>query len=114
MTPATVNPQLKKLVLMLSSDRDGEVVAAARAIGRVLRSHELDWHDLTICLRETPVRYRAREWHDTLAFCAANMDRLEPRERAFLRSIAKWRGELSPRQRDWLEAIADRLADGVR
>lgn len=29
---------------MLSSDNDGEVIAAAKAIGRVLKSEGLDWH----------------------------------------------------------------------
>ena len=120
MTPApaiaTLAPQIGKLVRLLSSDKDGEVIAAVRALDRVLKAHKLDFHDLALalCPAGTPVRHRAGDWHDTLAFCAANMDRCAPRERAFLRSIAKWRGELSPRQRDWLEAIADRLADGAR
>lgn len=35
---------LKKLVLMLSSEFDGEVVAAARAIGERLKRSGSDWH----------------------------------------------------------------------
>lgn len=35
---------LKKMILMLSSDNDGEVVAAARAIGRLLKKEGKDWH----------------------------------------------------------------------
>lgn len=37
--------QITKLIPMLSSDQDGEVVAAARAIGRTLKSNGFDWHD---------------------------------------------------------------------
>ena len=89
MTPApaiaTLAPQIGKLVRLLSSDKDGEVIAAVRALDRVLKAHKLDFHDLALalCPAGTPVRHRAGDWHDTLAFCAANMDRCAPRERAF-------------------------------
>lgn len=33
-----------KLIVMLSSDNDGEVVSAARAIGRKLKADGKDWH----------------------------------------------------------------------
>lgn len=35
---------LRKLILMLSSDNTGEVVAAAHAIDRLLKKHGKDWH----------------------------------------------------------------------
>ena len=38
--------KLAKLLPMLSSDQDGEVVGAARAIDRVLKAARLDWHAL--------------------------------------------------------------------
>ena len=44
-----------------------------------------------------------------LAFCASRMNYLNIREREFLRSIAQWRGNLTERQHQWLEAIADKL-----
>jgi hypothetical protein len=40
-----IAPRLKKLLLMLSSDREGEVVNAARLIGTTLRDAGSDWHD---------------------------------------------------------------------
>jgi hypothetical protein len=49
------------------------------------------------------------DWRDLLAFCASRMSRLNSREREFLRSIAQWRGNLTERQHQWLEAIADKL-----
>jgi hypothetical protein len=109
---APIGPQLSKLVLMLSSTHAGEVVAAARAIDRVLKSNRLDWHDLAqaLCLPPPAVQpCDDRDWHDLLAFCAARMSRLSSRECEFLRSIAKWRGDLTDRQRDWLEHIAEKL-----
>jgi hypothetical protein len=39
--------KLSKLILMLSSNHDGEVVAAARAIERELTAEGHDWHWLT-------------------------------------------------------------------
>jgi hypothetical protein len=110
---APIAPQLGKLVLMLSSNHDGEIVATARAIDRVLRSHRLDWHDFAqaICLPAPAARpCDDADWRDLLAFCASRMNRLNSREREFLRSIAQWRGQnLTERQRNWLEAIADKL-----
>jgi hypothetical protein len=41
-----VRDKLAKLLPMLSSDRDGERIAAVAAIDRVLKSQKLDWHDL--------------------------------------------------------------------
>jgi hypothetical protein len=109
---APIGPQIGKLVLMLSSNHDGEVVAAARAIDRVLKSSRLDWHDLVdaICLPLPAVQpCDDRDWKDLLAFCASRMSHLNGRERGFLRSIARWRGDLTEKQRDWLESIAEKL-----
>jgi hypothetical protein len=109
---APIAPQLGKLVRLLASDRDGEVVAAARAIDRVLKSCRLDWHDLAeaICLPLPAVQpCDDRDWRDLLAFAASRMSRLNDREKEFLRSIAKRRGDLTERHRDWLESIAAKL-----
>src|SRR6266853_5809801 len=38
--------KLKKLIPMLASDKDGEVIAAVGAIRRTLQSNESDFHDL--------------------------------------------------------------------
>jgi hypothetical protein len=42
--------QIAKLLPRLASTHDGEVVATARAIERVLKSSGSDWHDLTTLL----------------------------------------------------------------
>ena len=47
---ALVAPKLSKLIPMLATVHDGEVVATARAIGRTLESAGLDLHDLAKAL----------------------------------------------------------------
>jgi hypothetical protein len=42
----TIGPKLAKLLPLLGSDKDGEVVATAKAIQRTLQSGGADWHDL--------------------------------------------------------------------
>ena len=49
-TLAPVAPRLSKLLALLSSDHDGEVLAAARAIRRTLGSAGLSWHDLAAAI----------------------------------------------------------------
>jgi hypothetical protein len=65
---AQIAGRLRKLVLLLSSNRDGEVVGAARAIDRALRSAGCDWHDLIKLLDRTPTNTdgtadQFRNWH---------------------------------------------------
>jgi hypothetical protein len=50
MALAPVGPKLSKLLALLSSDHDGEVIAAARAIGRTLGNAGLSFHDLAAAL----------------------------------------------------------------
>ncbi|HUF56439.1 MAG TPA: hypothetical protein VMM55_07745 [Thermohalobaculum sp.] len=50
MTIADLAPSLRPLVLLLSSDKPGEVAAAAAQITRRLSKAGLDWHDLADAL----------------------------------------------------------------
>lgn len=51
---ARINRRLGQLILMLSSEHDGEVVTAARAIDRLLKSEQADWHDLVAAVQRPP------------------------------------------------------------
>jgi hypothetical protein len=53
---AALVPMLSKLIPLLASDKDGEVVATAHAIGRVLKASGCDWDDLVarLCGLVTP------------------------------------------------------------
>jgi hypothetical protein len=51
LTPIAI--KLRNLIRMLSSNQDGEIIAAARAIGRTLASRGLDFHALADGIGET-------------------------------------------------------------
>jgi hypothetical protein len=121
MTPrlAEIVPRLKALLLMLSSDRDGEVVAAARAVGRALKSAGADWHDLVGLLvpgrqtnRAHPRNGNSNEhtdWRAMRAFCLTRMHLLSAREYEFLVDLDRWHGALTEKQHAWLVAIYQRI-----
>jgi hypothetical protein len=105
-----ISPMLCKLIPRLGSDHPGEVVATAAAIERVLRGAGQDWHALASVLAVTfdPVPDEA-DWRDIVALCAAHPTRLTKREWDFLRSLKDWRGDLTDRQKLWLDKIAARV-----
>ncbi len=70
-----IAPRLCKLLLMLSSPHDGEVVAAARAIAAALNNAGHDWHDLVKGLNLSVVQSDIRsDLHDDLDDCAEDTD----------------------------------------
>jgi hypothetical protein len=119
---ATLHPQaadrLSKILGLLGSDHAGERDAAARAAHKLVRGLGLTWADV---IASPPVpdhaprirSWHADDWRDLLAFCASHMGVLNSRECEFLRSIARRRSDLTERQRDWLECIAERLRGGL-
>jgi hypothetical protein len=118
-----------KLLRLLGSDRDGEVLGAVRALRRVLTSNKLDLHDLAHIVEAPPVASPNgnghagsgfRNWHDDtvetevpwrdmVAACMQRLDRFTDKERKFIRSIEDWRGEPSARQLGWLAALFERV-----
>lgn len=114
------------LIRLLASPVDGEVLGAARAIGRVLESGGLDFHDLAKALEEPAeprvvVVYRDRErtaprepepgehWRDLARRCLGHFGDLQPAERRFLKDLLSWRGKPTTKQMAWLLAIAEAL-----
>jgi hypothetical protein len=98
-----VAPLVSKLIPRLASDHDGEVVATARAIERVLKAAGRDWHDLANAIQ--PI---ATDWRSLARFCASNQQSLSDREVNFIVSISRlhW---LTEKQEKWLRDIAARL-----
>lgn len=45
---AALRERLTKLIAMVGSDHDGEVINAVRAADRLLRQHKLTWHDFLL------------------------------------------------------------------
>jgi hypothetical protein len=109
---ATIGTTVGKLIRLLDSDRDGEVLGAARAIRRVLEGAGLDFHDLARAI-EVPGPPIPPEWRDMATFCRKHAQSLTERERAFVLSMVKWRGEPSERQIDWLLAIFERVREAA-
>jgi hypothetical protein len=103
--PATIEQTLGKLIPLLASNHDGEVVATARAIERLLKASGCDWHDLaaTICPPDDP------DWRRDLRYCASNSARMQQRERDFVATLVGWRGGPTDKQLRWLRSIAARL-----
>lgn len=98
---------LGKLIPQLGTNHDGEVVATVAAIGRVLASAGLDWHDLAAAL--SPDGIVADDWHDTVAYCALHLDRLSQKEREFVSNISRRTSKPTEKQLIWLNDIALKL-----
>jgi hypothetical protein len=121
-----VAPKLIKLLPLLTSDKDGEVVASARAIDRLLKSAGLDIHDIVESV-STPKRvvvYGGPEWdedsvpqswRDLARWCRDHDGgRLNSAERKFVVDMANrlvLGGEPTEKQADWLRAIYARLRE---
>jgi len=95
-------------VLMLSSDQDGEVVNAARLIGRTLQDAGSDWFAFADAI--TFGRAIRNDWRQMVGQCRSHPDRLTPREFDFINNIASTSREISEKQLRWLEAIFERVA----
>jgi hypothetical protein len=107
-----IAPKLQRLLLMLSSDQPGEVVAAAAAIKRTLRSKGCDFHDLAAGLTASPSvvpNSENEDWRAMRDECLKCRGHLRGRELDFLTSLKTWRGRLTLKQQLWLSAIYERL-----
>ena len=117
-----IAPKLAKLIPLLSSDKDGEVVATARAIERTLRAEGCDWHDLATAVTREPEKQiiyikppepEPKDWCELARWCRDHDDeRLNVKERSFVCDMASrlvCGGEPSERQAAWLRAIYAKL-----
>ena len=122
MTAPNIERLRKLLLIALSSDKDGEIAGAMRAINRVLARSGHDAHWLADLLRPnetTPwVMGPSRaEWEEMLKFCGedVSMLMLSEREAEFIMSLHYQKSSKSKkwnpthRQLSWLEGIYNRL-----
>jgi hypothetical protein len=122
MTPSAQD-KLGTLLRMLSSDKDGEVVAAASAIVRTLKAEGLDIHSFADALcrpaprTDTEARSASREaahdidWYSVACEGDAHGDLLTPREQQFGSDMVTWTARRAPtkKQQAWLLAIFNRM-----
>ena len=112
--------KLKALIPRLASTHDGEVVATARAIERILQRFGCDWHDLVSVIgpaapaKQQEPDFDGVSWRPMAAFCADRAARLSDKEQKFVFDLlAHWRGGLTIKQAAWLERIAMRLGSSA-
>jgi hypothetical protein len=112
--------KLAKLIrLIFGSDQDGEIVAAVAAAKRLLAASDLDAHwlaDRLAAPSTLPTSERSGgEGDDRSAawFAFHRRHFLSPKERAFVVNIVERSAPLSPKQRQWLNDICDRLAEAA-
>jgi hypothetical protein len=103
-------------------NRDGEIVATAKAIGRQLSKNDNDWHDLAALLTAPPVMYQPEpdphcgcvtSYREAVNWIIANDNgRLSEKKYRFVhdmqRNLARW-GHPTQKQVDWIDSILDRL-----
>jgi len=123
----TAAPRLAKLIPMLGTDRDGEIIGTVHAIRRTLESAGCDLHDLAEVVERAALPVVAEQprqeaspapelkpWQTLAMSCIrAGQGRLKPVELDFLRGMVHWPSDPSEKQARWLDAIAAALDLGV-
>jgi hypothetical protein len=103
--------KLAKVCGMFGSDHAGERAAAAALADRMVRELGLQWTDI-ISVPLVPAESVSADsvsWQDALDVCLDHVHELDPRSRAFVQSLARWRGEPSEKQLVWLLDIYGRV-----
>ena len=110
--------RLVRLLGMLGSAHDGEALNAGRMADRLIRERGLTWSQI---IAPTPPQIfvplsrgpeNALEWRQLAAWIKRNFaDQLNPREYQFVIHMATWRSMPSPKQQEWLNAIAERFGE---
>lgn len=123
--PDDLLPRLGKLLLCLTSDKPGEVAAAAAAVCRTLAGAGCDMHDLVACLTAAPAaaapdrappsgwdKVPADELLEMIDAIEASARWLSPNSQSFLKSMRE-RAEtydpvfVSARQDKWLRDLME-------
>ena len=123
-----MRPALAKLIRLLASDVDGEVLAAVRALGRTLKASGCDFHDLAGLVEAPSTATRARPasttistdddetelpWQHMVDACTDHPGRFTSKEWQFLQTMQHWHGTPTPKQLDWLVALFERVREAA-
>jgi hypothetical protein len=113
-----MHKHIGKFLLLLGSDKPGEVVAAAAALCRTLKSEGRDLHDLVgalngrVVYRDKIIYPKVEELspREIAQLCLdQDTSHLNDRERRFLDDMSRRYSTPTPKQEAWLFAIHDRL-----
>lgn len=126
----------KALLIMLSSDQAGEIMAASALAQKLLKTAEKDIHWLVDKLvDEAEQRRRAKPppeprwqsaepagfgmggWRDMITICLDHLYTLRPKDQEFIQSLydqqmRSIRWQPSPKQMEWLVNIYERILGG--
>ena len=114
----TIVDKLDPLVRRLASDKDGEVVACVRAIGRQLQKAGLSFHDLAdqLAATETPAEsHEPPVFYDYLTavewILATDCGELAARDIDFCQDVRLqlYYWPASPKQAAWIRGLVERL-----
>ena len=110
MTAALDRQRLAKLLGMMGSAHDGEVVAAARQAERLRADAGLTWHDIVLPALPAPRPQRrgAMTLGQAIQFVLDHEDALTAWESDFARSIQRQTSRLSPKQIGILERLVEK------
>jgi hypothetical protein len=102
---------LAKILGMLGSAHDGEVIAAARQAERIRREAGATWRELLspAPLAPRPAARMPQSLHDAIELCYERREHLTPWERDFIASIMRCRRRLSDKQIDVLDRITRKV-----
>jgi NAD-specific glutamate dehydrogenase len=103
---ATTIARLVKVLGMLGSPHVGERAAAGLKAHELIRQLGLRWDDV-ITLKSAVAGENDDNWKKMARHCA-RAD-LSIKERNFITNVLRWRSALSPKQRQWLEDIYERV-----
>ncbi len=117
--PLPIAESLRKLIPLLASDQDGEVISAVKAINRKLRTAGFDIFDLAanLGMAERPantLRLPPKTWSEMARYCLARCERLSDRERKFVSDIASLLASgaaPTEKQANWLRKLNAKLQD---
>jgi hypothetical protein len=109
MTAALDHERLAKLLGMLGSAHDGEVLAAARQTARLRQGAGLTWRDIVLPALPPPARaQRVETLAAAIAFALDHEDALTPWEFGFVTSLRRQRTPISAKQAAILEQIVEK------
>jgi hypothetical protein len=99
--------KLAKIAGMFGSSHPGERAAAALKADQLVRACGETWTSI-IADRQLPPPHDWRrrtpdDWRTMVNACLFRIETLSPKEKSFIQSLARWRGEPSPKQMTWLK-----------
>ena|SRR5205823_12752945 len=102
--------RLAKLLGMMGSAHDGEVVAAARQVERLRADAGLTWPEILVPRLPSPPREQnVRSVAEAVDFVLEREVALTDWERGFLRDLRRLKYPLSPRQLEVLERLVEKV-----